>query len=517
MSVQSLLFDRDSWTESKAKAWAKSHGYQYGKVDVTDQYIRIRQFDPKGSKTKRTIPFGRGIRAVVAREEKMARTAKEAPRRRRRSRKKASRKSPRRRRRVRATATVAAPKRRRRRRAKKTQARRRRRRVRATATVAAPRRRRRRRSRVMAWRGDSAGHAKAARKGHRRRKARRAGRRRTHRRRRARETVMEAPRRRRRRRHARASAPYVASRRRRRRHGRRMRSGVMMASGGSGMGIAELGVAVITGGLGFVLADGVDRFLATYNPSSTSARPTDKFTSDGAGTLANTLNVASRPSLIRIGAGGAMVALPAFGAYASRRSPMARAAFEGATLGAGISLFKSLWNNVVMPLLAPKDTSPASLQKSIIVRLYPAEVAAKINMQQKAVSPGVLSGPPQQAGVGGPADVGPFALAAVGGDSPYLDTAQALRRATGVQDPQYPSLQNAWGTGGDSDYPSAAQALRREAGMGWQPGPPSDIGPGPQAQPHKDCGCVGDPTIGFAGFLGDSQEKDSLFTTGAER
>jgi hypothetical protein len=117
MSAQSLLFDRSAgWTESKAKSWARSHGYKYGKLDVTDQYIRIRQFDPKGTKVKRTIPFGRGIRAVVAREESsnMARTStvKSSRRKRRTAKKKTSH---RRRRRVHA---VAAPKRRRHRRAK---------------------------------------------------------------------------------------------------------------------------------------------------------------------------------------------------------------------------------------------------------------------------------------------------------------------------------------------------------------------------------------------------------------
>src|SRR5208282_5080968 len=70
MDVQSLLFDRSAgWTQAKAKAWAKSHGYRHGKVHTTDQYIRIRQFDPKGLRVKRTITFGHGIRAVVAREE----------------------------------------------------------------------------------------------------------------------------------------------------------------------------------------------------------------------------------------------------------------------------------------------------------------------------------------------------------------------------------------------------------------------------------------------------------------
>lgn len=288
------------------------------------------------------------------------------------------------------------------------------------------------------------------------------------------------------------------------------------------MAMAEVGIAVLTGGIGFILADGVDRLLATYNPAA-ATRPTNKFTSDGAGTLANTLNVAAKPNLVRIGAGVGMTALPAIGAAMSR-NPMVRAGFEGMTVGAGVSLFKTLWNNLVMPLLTPKDTSAPSLQKSFIVRLYPAEIAAHINAQQQQVSAasGVLSGPP--------ADVGPFALA---GDSQYPDAAQALRNATGVHgDSSYPdaaqALRNVTGVHGDSPYPSAAQALRSMTGMsapaghgtpgypgvseGWQPGPPPGFGPGPQ--PQKDCGCVGDPTIGFSSFLGDAQEPDTLYNLG---
>lgn len=286
------------------------------------------------------------------------------------------------------------------------------------------------------------------------------------------------------------------------------------------MGMAEMTLAMVSGGLGFVLADGLDRFLSTYNPAGTGARPTDKFTSDGAGTLANTLNVASRPNIIRIASGVGATALPAVGAMYSR-NPYVRASLEGMTVGAGVSLFKTLWNNLLMPLLTPKDTSPASLQKNIIARLYPAEVAAHIN-QTSHQAVGALSGP---------ADVGPFALA---GDSPYADAAQALRRSAGVQAPDY-----AWGTGGDSPYPStaqvlglrgdspyadAAQALRREAGMGapaghgnpaqpgtgepWNPGPPPGVGPGPQARPHKDCGCIGEGNQ-FLGFVGEAPEDKS--------
>src|SRR5580692_10790152 len=72
MQTQSLLFSRaEGWTVEKAKVWAKKHGHKSNKVDVTDQYVRLRQLDPKGFQVKRTVPFGKGIRAVVAREETM--------------------------------------------------------------------------------------------------------------------------------------------------------------------------------------------------------------------------------------------------------------------------------------------------------------------------------------------------------------------------------------------------------------------------------------------------------------
>lgn len=63
--MQSLLFARPRWTESTAKAWAREHAYKSGKVDVTDAYIRLRQFDPVKGLKKRTITFGDGIKAVI--------------------------------------------------------------------------------------------------------------------------------------------------------------------------------------------------------------------------------------------------------------------------------------------------------------------------------------------------------------------------------------------------------------------------------------------------------------------
>ena len=46
----------------------------------------------------------------------------------------------------------------------------------------------------------------------------------------------------------------------------------------------------------------------------------------------------------------------------------------------------------------------------------------------------------------------------------------------------------------------------------WQPGPPA--GPvGPQVGSDSKCGCV-DGTNPFLGFIGDSEEKDTLYTIG---
>lgn len=541
-AVQSLLFKRDSgWTSSKAKAWAQTNGYRHGKVNVTDQYVRLRQFDPKGSKAERTVPFGPGIRAVVAREETM-RTAKEAPRRRRRTaKKKTTAKRPRRRARK---VAVAAPKRRRRKKAR-VQARRTRRRASTgrVMQVKATRRRRRKssprrrvRASVQAWRGDKTRHATAARKGWKRRKkavTSAAPKRRRRRKSKVKEMVLEAPRKKRRtakrrrphaRRRVRSGMVMQAPRKVHRRRSRHVRAST---SRSGGLGYAELGLIAGFSGLGFVLADGLDRFLATYDPSG-AEKPKDKFTSDGAGTLANTLNIASRPSLVRIGAGLAVVAAPAVGSVFIKKNPLVRASVQGLAIGAGINAFKTLWNSFVMPLLAPAEATLPNLQKSYVARLYPAEIAASINLKQSAgvgvpvssAGSGALSG--VQTGVG---DVGPFALA---GDSPYPDASQAIRQNAGLHD-QFPSLQNTWGTGGPgSDYPTAAQALRAgvsapasygnpgQPGVGWDPNPPSDIGPGPQAQPHKDtsCGCIGEANP-YLSFLGDKPNEEPFYNTGS--
>jgi hypothetical protein len=220
--------------------------------------------------------------------------------------------------------------------------------------------------------------------------------------------------------------------------------------GGRGMYVAELALAVVAGGLWFSVADGLDRFLATYNPSATGAKPTDKFTSDGAGTLANTLNIASPPGIARIGASVGMAALPAI-ASVFVENPFIKSGLEGMAVGGGVKLFSLFWNNFLMPMFKPKDTSNTGLQQSFIARLYPAEVSASINLHTSPPTTsatgtafGALSQPPY--GVG---DVGPFAIGGPGAEAAggnFPTASEALRQAAGMSD-MLPTVQNVWGTG----------------------------------------------------------------------
>jgi len=501
MRPQSLLFDRAAgWTVEKAKAWAKSHGFKSGKVDVTDQYVRLRQFDPKGFAVKRTVPFGKGIRAVVAREENMAakkkttrrpakRTAaKRKPKVTRRhapKRRTAKVKSPRtvaarrhRPRRVRETGRFVAAKRRRPRRVRETakavgvaEARRHRPRKhgrrKASKSYVMEAKRRRPRHKVSAWRGDSAGHSKAAKKGWRTRKGgksskttKKAAESRRRPRRYARESTLTVQARRRPKRHhrrarettkvrsphrstvrsphrstvrtprhyARSPSRVVQSRRRPKHHRARETTRVAEARrrtykskrrvvrAPSFSSIARttgnMALEVGTAAAAYLVADAVDRFLATYDPAG-AQKPAHKFTSDGTGTLANALNVASPPDLLRYGSLGAMALLPLVGSLFIKK-PAIRSSVEGMGVGAGIKLAATVWSNVLMPLLVGKDTSVPALQKSWIARLYPAEVSATLNMKSgtaavsSATKAGTLSDGPQ-AGVG--KDAGPFALA----------------------------------------------------------------------------------------------------------
>ena len=433
MRTQSLSFDRSKgWTPEKAKAWAKSHGFKTNKVDVTDQHVRLRQLDPEGSSVKRTVPFGKGIRAVVAREENMktkktksrrpAATAKrksakkpKAAARRTPSKAKAkksarvvtARRRPRHARETRVTNEARRPKKRKSPKSHKARE--------ATKIVAEARRPKKRKSprsrkgpssyvmakrpsrarkprkspKARAWFGDSAGHSKAAKKGWRTRKSGRSTKGKT-------ATEARRPKKHR----VRETAPRVAEARRPKKHrvrastrvaeSRRPKKRVVRAPNyralarTAGQMALELGSSF----LGYLLADGLDRFLATYNPTD-AKKPDNKFTSDGNGMLANALNVASPPHLWRWGSLGLMTALP-LGSSLFVKNAAARSVVEGIGLGAGIKLASTVWSSVLMPMLIGKDTSTPALQKNVIARLYPAETSAVLNIKsgKAAVSSG---------------------------------------------------------------------------------------------------------------------------------
>jgi hypothetical protein len=64
--VQTVLFPRESFNVSEARAWALKEGLHATKVDETAGYLRLRQLPLGGFRRLRTIPFGgSGIKAVV--------------------------------------------------------------------------------------------------------------------------------------------------------------------------------------------------------------------------------------------------------------------------------------------------------------------------------------------------------------------------------------------------------------------------------------------------------------------
>lgn len=59
MEIQSILFARDAWTASAAKAWLRAHGYKTA-LDVKPETLRARQVSPSAyhPDSLRTITLG---------------------------------------------------------------------------------------------------------------------------------------------------------------------------------------------------------------------------------------------------------------------------------------------------------------------------------------------------------------------------------------------------------------------------------------------------------------------------
>ncbi len=65
--IQTLIFDKHTFSRERAVQWAKDHDFRIDKVDENDTSIRLRQKDPGrfDGDTLRTIPLTTGIKAVV--------------------------------------------------------------------------------------------------------------------------------------------------------------------------------------------------------------------------------------------------------------------------------------------------------------------------------------------------------------------------------------------------------------------------------------------------------------------
>lgn len=65
-ALQSIIFDKKSWTPKRALNWVISHNYRPKKmVDVTDRKIRFRLREPKQFRRFITKDIGNGIKFII--------------------------------------------------------------------------------------------------------------------------------------------------------------------------------------------------------------------------------------------------------------------------------------------------------------------------------------------------------------------------------------------------------------------------------------------------------------------
>lgn len=65
--VQSLVFDKKTFTRARAVKWAKTHDFKSGDVDETETSYRLRQRDPRRfvAGSFRTVKLASGVSAVI--------------------------------------------------------------------------------------------------------------------------------------------------------------------------------------------------------------------------------------------------------------------------------------------------------------------------------------------------------------------------------------------------------------------------------------------------------------------
>ena len=68
--VQSVVFDKDSWTKRKAINWLKKHGYEGLECDEKENTLRFRQFEPNKKYSYITKSIGKNIELIIAYKNK---------------------------------------------------------------------------------------------------------------------------------------------------------------------------------------------------------------------------------------------------------------------------------------------------------------------------------------------------------------------------------------------------------------------------------------------------------------
>jgi len=68
--VQSIAFNKDTFSLEQAITWVLSHGYKFNKIDETNNQLRFRQFSPDylkrlGFSTYVTKDIGNGVQLIL--------------------------------------------------------------------------------------------------------------------------------------------------------------------------------------------------------------------------------------------------------------------------------------------------------------------------------------------------------------------------------------------------------------------------------------------------------------------
>lgn len=64
-NIQSILFDRLTYTPDEAIIWLKNNGLVAKKIHTTEKYLRFRQYDPRTTDTYYTHDIGHGIKLIL--------------------------------------------------------------------------------------------------------------------------------------------------------------------------------------------------------------------------------------------------------------------------------------------------------------------------------------------------------------------------------------------------------------------------------------------------------------------